>query len=328
MTKIRIANSEIEIGKKYVLDHRFDSKAPSMLQKIGATKFPFEGNDNVERIWFDENANRYDTGFDTNSPCLRLVKEDKERDELVKQYVKLIKKPYEDLYNVNLSPTHDNDFWREYKMTAYVNRQFDTENKKDLMELFHLLYSGVVCEKDEKDLTLKANAKFTLTSNEGLKSKAKDKVKVKFETSILFSTLVNGDREKLDLILQWIDRDDPSKIKGEDLSLIYYDIINGEGGVNFCERFTKAYEEYDTPIGKEKMEWFYAIRKLYNKRKIKHTKRGYVADGDEFLGNTLQNIAEFCLSDKNIQHNIIKELIQENPDIRKEVPEHLKPSKA
>ena len=73
------------------------------------------------------------------------------------------------------------------------------------------------------------------------------------------------------------------------------------------------------------MEWFYAINKLYAKRLIKKTGRGYVAsDGEIYLGNTLQNIAEFCLNTSSAQHEIISKMIEENPTVRRETPEHLK----
>ncbi len=325
-TKLRIANSEIELGNKYVLDHRLDASAPSYLQKIGATKYPFEDNHDIERVVFNEDLNMYDTGFDQSSPCLRIIKDETERVELVKQYQKYIQKPYEKLYNTSLSPNEDNPFWLKYEMRAFVNKQYDTNKPQDLMELFHLLNLGVACEKDEKSTILKANARFNIVSNENLKNKTKDKVKVKLETTSLFMTLLKGDRDKLNLILQWVDREDPSLVSNDDLALTYYPVINGDGGTQFSEKFKQAYDDYDTPKGQEKMEWFYAISKLYQKRKIQNTKRGYMY-GETFLGNTLQNVAEFCLNEKSSQHEIIKQLIEENPTVRREAPEHLKPQK-
>lgn len=323
MTKLRVANSFIELGKKYVLDHRPDSKAVNGMK--GMTKFPFDSNTTTEKVWFDEKRRQFDTGFYKESPCLKLITDDKEKDELVKQYVKYIKTPFEKTFNTDLDPAEKNEFWEDYKMEAWVNKSYDTNNINDLMELFHLLYMGAVCEKDEKNPVLRQDAQFILTSTEGIKSKSKDKVKIQAQTFLAFNTMLNGDRDKLDLLLQWIGKDDPSKVKSDDLSLIYYQVINGQDGLPFCEKFLQANEEYDTEKGKEKMEWFYAIRRLFNKRAIKKTNRGYVStDGEVFLGNTLQNIAEFCINDKSQQHNIITELIEGNPDVRRQTPEHLK----
>lgn len=326
-TKLRIANSFIEIGKKYVLDHKPDAKAPQGLKQM--TKFPFEGNKTVEKVYFDERRRQYDTCFHNESPSLRaLIKDDTERSALVKQYIKDIKNPYEKTYNADLEPSEKNTFWEEYRIEAWVNKQYDTTDLNDLMELFHLLYMGAVCEKDEKNPLLRQDASFVLTSTEKVKSKSKDKVKTQSSAFLLFNTLLNGDRDKLDLILQWLDKDDPSKIDSEDLGLIYYGVINGDKGVEFSERLLQAEKEYETEKGKEQMEWFYAIRRLFNKRKIKRTGRGYVsAEGEVFLGNTLQDVSKFCIDDNTIQSKIVQEMIEENPDVRRETPEHLKPKK-
>lgn len=326
MTKLRIANSEIELGSKYVLDHRPDPKAPEGLKDM--TKFPFDGNVTFEKVWFNDARRQYDTGFYDESPCLKIIKDEKQRTELVKQYVKYIKTPYEKTFNVSLDPSEKNDFWETYTIEAWVNKQYDTSNINDLMELFFILKNGAACEKDEKDPILRRDAQFLISSSEKIKNKSKQKVKTQAQTYMVFATMLNGDRDKLNLILQWLGKDDPSKVDSEDLGLIYYQIINGTDGVTFCEKFLQADEEFDTPAGKEKMEYFYAIKRLFDKRKIKRTNRGYVTtDGDIFLGNTLQNIAEFCINTSSAQHGLINDLIEEYPDVKRKKLEHLKATK-
>lgn len=323
-TKLRIANSWITIGKKYVLDHKPNPTGANGMKDM--TKFPFENNVTVEKVWFNEARRQFDTGFYNESPCLRVISDQGEKDALVKQYVKYIKTPYEKTFNEDLEPSEKNNFWENYKIEAWVNKTYDTTNINDLMELFHLLYNGAVCEKDEKNPILRQDAQFILTSTEKIKSKSKDKVKTQASAFLKFSTLANGDRDKLDLILQWLDRDDPSKLSNEDLGLIYYEIINGSKGLTFSEKFLEAEEEYETDKGKEKMEYFYAIRRLFNKRKIRKTQRGYVAtESDIVLGNTLQDVAKFCLNDQSQAYSIVNDLISENPDVRRVVQnEHIK----
>ena len=55
LTKIKIGNTIIEKGKKYILDHKFDGSAPDGLKKIEATRLPFEKNAIVDCITYDEN---------------------------------------------------------------------------------------------------------------------------------------------------------------------------------------------------------------------------------------------------------------------------------
>lgn len=322
---IRIANTTIVLGQKYTLDHKRDGSAPNGMQKIGASKFPFEGNDTVEKVWFNDARRQYDTGFYPESPCLSVIPQE-QRATLVKTYEEHIKNKYEKAFNVSLDPSEKNDFWENFTITAYVNKQFDTSKLDDLLELFYILYMGVACEKDEKNPFLNEDAQFIITSPVKMKNKSKDLTKMKLSVTTNFMTIMEADRAKLDLILQWIGKEDPKQIKDEDLGLIYYEIINNsKEGANFCEKFKSAVEEYETEKGKEKMEWFYSIKKLHNLRKIKKSNRGYVvAENDKFLGNTLQDVASFCLNENSEQRQIITELIEENPSVKKVEISHIK----
>lgn len=322
----RVANSIIEIGKKYVLDHKEDPSAPEGVKDF--KKYPFSNNTVVERVFFDSKRRQFDTCFYEESPSLAaLIPNKEEAKSLVALYKKHIKAPYEEKFNANLEPNESNSFWEDLKIEFYVNKQYDTTDANDLLELFLLLYMGAVCEKNEKNSLLTKDAAFVITSSEGVKNKAKNNIKKQTTAFLVFHNLLEGDRDKLNLILQWIDRDDPSKIEAEDLEQIYYQVINNkETGLQFSERFLEAESQYETDSGKEVMEWFYAIRRLYNLRHIKRTGRGYViSETEQIIGNTLQDAAKFCLNDTRPEHNAIVELIQKYPDIKREVPEHIKP---
>ena len=319
---MQVANSIIEIGAKYTLDNRPDPSAPAGMKEM--TKYPFPSNDTVERIYFDENTRQYDTGFYENSPCLKLIPEAK-RADYVKAYNTNIKNPYQKQLNADLGAEEKNDFWKSYYIKAWVNKQFDTNNINDLMELFHILNMGIACEKDEKNPVIRKDAQFIISSPGKVKGKAKELVNLRKNSVLKFLTILESDRDKLDLVLQWIGKDNPSKIASDDLSAIYYQVINDKNeGIKFCEQFITALDEYDSPVGKDKMEWFYGIRRLVNLRKIKLKSGRYVTvDQEIFLGNTLQDIAGFCINDKSAQHELIKELLEANPETKR--PEHIKP---
>lgn len=324
MAKIefQVANSMIELGAKYTLDYRPDPSAPEGMKKM--TKFPFEGNDTVEKVYFNDARRQYDTGFYEESPCLSVIPSER-RDELVKLYVKHIKLPYEKQFNVKLTPDEINTFWEDYYIKGWINKQFDTTNINDLLELFYILNMGVACEKDEKNPVLRKDAQFIISSPSKVKNKSKELTKTRTKSYLSFNTLLNGDRDKLDLILQWIGKENPSKVSAEDLDAIYYQVINDKNdGIAFCEQYLTALDEYETDRGREKMEWFYGIKRLFGLKKIKKTARGFVtSDQEVFLGNTLQDVAAFCTNENSQQHSIITELLEENPETKR--PEHLKP---
>ena len=320
--EFQVANSIIELGAKYTLDYRPDPSAPEGMKAM--TKFPFEGNDTIEKVYFNEARRQYDTGFYEESPCLSVIQKER-REDLVKAYVKHIKLPYEKQFNVKLTPDEINTFWEDYYIKGWVNKQFDTTNINDLLELFYILNMGVACEKDEKNPTLRKDAQFVISSPSKVKNKSKELINTRKNSYLKFNTILTTDRDKLDLVLQWVGKENPSEVKSDDLDAIYYQIINDKNdGIAFCEQFLTALDEYDTDKGKEKMEWFFGIRRLFGLRKIKKTARGYVtADQEIFLGNTLQDVASFCINDNTQQHNIVKDLLEEHPETKR--PEHIKP---
>lgn len=320
--EFQVANSIIELGAKYTLDYRPDPSAPEGMKAM--TKFPFEGNDTIEKVYFNEARRQYDTGFYEESPCLSVITKER-REDLVKAYVKHIKLPYEKQFNVKLTPDEINTFWEDYYIKGWVNKQFDTTNINDLLELFYILNMGVACEKDEKNPTLRKDAQFVISSPSKVKNKSKELINTRKNSYLKFNTILTTDRDKLDLVLQWVGKENPSEVKSDDLDAIYYQIINDKNdGIAFCEQFLTALDEYDTDKGKEKMEWFFGIRRLFGLRKIKKTARGYVtADQEIFLGNTLQDVASFCINDNTQQHNIVKDLLEEHPETKR--PEHIKP---
>lgn len=322
VTTLRIANTSIELGAKYTLDNRPDPSAPAGLREM--TKYPFEGNETKQRISFNEITTMYDTGFYEHSPCLKVIPE-AQREELVKAYIKHIKTPFEKQRNADLNPKESNEFWESFYITAWVNKQFDTNNITELVELFYILNLGIACEADERNPIIRQDAQFIISSPSKVKGKVKESVNKRKNSVLKFLTLLDTDRDKLDLVLQWIGKDNPSKVSSDDLSAIYYQVINDKNeGIKFCEQFLLALDEYDTSAGKEKMEWFYGIRRLLNLRKIKQKSGRYVTTDQEiWLGNTLQDIAAFCIDDTRQQHTIIKELLEANPETKR--PEHLKP---
>lgn len=324
-TTIRIANSVIELGAKYTLDNRPDPSAPDGLKEM--TKYPFQGNETKQRVSFSDITKLHDTGFYVHSPCLKIMKE-AEREEAVKNYIKYIKTPFEKQRNADLNEKENNPFWDDFFITAYVNRQFDTNNISELLELFYILNLGMACEADERDPFVRKDAQFLISSPSKVKGKAKENTNKRKSAYLKFNTILNGDRDKLDLVLQWIGKENPSKVDSDDLDATFYQIINDKNeGLKFCEQFTTALDEYETPVGKEKMEWFFGIRRLLNLRKIKQKSGRYVtADHQEtFLGNTLQDVSAFCLNDKSAQYTAIKELLEQNPETKR--PEHIKPKK-
>lgn len=318
--KFKVGNIDIVIGDKYVLDNKFDAGAPEALQKIETTKFPFTGSGVVDCVNFDSEKGIFDTGFYEDSYCLSQYNKD-EKKELVNIYNKQIKEPFEKLRgNIDLSPNADNKFWSDYRYEAYANKEFDTAKETDLMELFQVIVQGIACDKNEKNPFYRQNAQFVVSNPSLVKNKEKEKSKLRLKAIQALTTLADGDKDKLDLVLEYIGRDNTAKVDKEDLKLIYFEVFNDKkSGLQIAENFIEACDSYETEDGKYKMELFYAINKLYKLRKINKERRGFVTLDGIYLGNTLQDISKFCLNKDTAQYRAISALIDENPKVRREV---------
>lgn len=314
-TQIKIGNITIEIGKRYILDHKFDGSAPDGLKKIEATRLPFDRNSISDCVWYDETQRLYDTGFYPQSYCLSQYTPS-EREELVKVYNKQIREPYEKTVNVNLDSSSKNEFYKDYKFELYVNKEFDTTNPLDLFDLFNAILQTRVCAKDERNPFYNSDAQFNLSNPSEVKNKAKDKVKKRRQALEKFVTMVDNHRDKLNLVLEYIGRDNPEKIDNDDLKDIYFEIVHDKNtGMDFVDRFTEASSKYDTESGKEEMEFYAGVKRLLKASLIKKDKSGFkTANGDQFLGITLQDVATKCMNKDSIQYKTVLELLDELPE--------------
>ncbi len=314
-TEFKVGGITIKIGEKYILDH-----IPDPNSQVKTKKFPFEGSGVQDCVNFDLQKNIYDTGFYEGSYCLQAYSA-ADREELVPIYINQIKKPFEEFRNENLDHSSKNEFWGQYRYEAYVNKEFDTSKPDELFELFQIIIQGLAIDKNERNPFYKQGAQFIVSNPQITKNKNKERSKTKLDAIQKLAVLADGDKDKLDLILNFVRGESTNKVKKDDLKLIYFEVINDpNSGLDFSERFIEACESYETPTGKERMEYFHAINELVKLRKIKKDRRGYVTEnGGVFLGNTLQDISKFCLTKDSAQAKAIEELIEQNPQVRREV---------
>lgn len=314
VAEFKVGGIKIKLGEKYILDH-----IPDPNSQVKTKKFPFNGSGVMDCVNFDLQKNVFDTGFYEGSFCLQAYSAS-EREELVPIYISQIKKPFEEFRNENLDQSVNNLFWEKYRYEAYVNKVFDTDKPDERFELFQIIIQGLAIDKNERNPFYKQNAQFIVTNPQITKTKNKEKSRTKLNAIEKLTILADGDKAKLDLILNFVRGESTNKVEKEDLKLIYFEVINDpKSGFDFAERFVEACEDYETESGKDKMEYFHAVKELEKLRKIKKDRRGYVTEQGVFLGLTPQHIAEFCLISNSSQSKAIQELIEQNPQVRREV---------
>lgn len=305
--KIRVANTDIVIGETYEIVGKKDMSALEGLQKHNSTKWLIPGIKEFRGVLYDENQQRWDTGFEEDSDCNRTMPASA-RGAAVDSYVSLVQKPYEKWSRKDTNAVND-DFWSDYLFEIYTGKTFDTSNPKDLFDLFHALKQGKVCEVGEKDAVLQRTARYCIKNREQSVGLQEQKLLDKVEAFSTFTTLLDAlDPEKDDTlytILEWINI---TNIRGAEKDAIKRTVLrlfdNDKTGHDSIQRFLEAYNMTKSETQKEEMELFSMLNKLYVKRKIEYKRKEYWLD-EVRLGNTLKIAAKSAFNNPEVKEHII-----------------------
>ena len=302
--ELKIANTVIEFGKIYTIDHKYDGAAPDGMRGLGATKLPLAGIRNSEKIYFDEGRNAFDTGFYVQSICNGGLLE---ADELVRLYNLYIKEPYEERMSVNCSETNF-EFWERFSYSVAVNKTFDTKDPVQMFELFHALKQGVVCNKDEGNSYLQ-RAQFNISNDEAIRTKEDTKFDNKMRAVDTFSLLLKSDTTKLYTILEYLGATNPEATDKDVLKRTYLRRLDDtKTGTDLVTRFLEASDKYNEKQGQLEMQYFAMCQKLYFKKIIVKKQGSFYDDKGAMLANSLKDVASKCLlpTEKEMLDNLLE----------------------
>lgn len=139
-TIVEVNGLTIRKNALYKIVPKMDMTAPDGYQKLGTTKLPSEGIANTigcRYVIQDHSTNQgvYDTGFYVGSPCYAGMDETA-RKERVKVLKANIIVPYEAMHGEGKLENKNTEFWDSFGVTLYDGRVFNTENEKDLLDLY------------------------------------------------------------------------------------------------------------------------------------------------------------------------------------------------
>lgn len=295
-TEIKIANTLIEFGKTYAVDHKYDGTAPDGMKEIGATKFPLSGVAASTKVYFDENRNVFDTGFYVESICNRNILTKDNPEEIVRIYNEFIKEPYEKRMNVNCAESNF-DFWDNFGYVVKVNKSYNANDPVEMFQLFHALKQGMICNKGEKDSILQ-KAQFNISNFEAIKSKEDVKFDNKMKAVNTFNLLFASDEEKLYTILEYLQAVNPRGTAKDVLKRTYLrQLDDPKSGTDLVSRFLEASEKYNEVKGQLEMQYFAIAQKLYLKKAIIKKLGSFYDEEGKMLANSLKDIAKKCSMD-------------------------------
>lgn len=308
VVKLKIANTEFELGDILEITPKLDLDAPSGFQQHGTSKLLMSGIAEPFSIMFDEDLQMWDTGFDEIHPINDSLPKG-EKKAIVASYVKTIKEPYEKRFNKSLDSTDDNTFWPEYIVDLYKGRKFETTNIKDLLDLYLILRNGMACEEKEKNYHLK-KANYNIANVKQVQSIQEKKQDTVFSAMGTLKVMLDSFDPKKDdtiyTILEWINI---PNVRGADKETVKNVVLkqfgNEKTGYDTCRRFLNAYEMTEDKTKKEVMENFSVLNKLSQKRLIEFRKRQYFING-QLLGNNLKEAAENIKNDEEL-HSLVEE---------------------
>jgi len=305
-SKIKVANTEIIIGDTYEIIGKLDRLAPDGMQRKNTTKFLHEGNGENRGIPFIDETRKWDTGFEEFSLCnLDLL--ENEKTATVKNFNKLIREPYEKDFQVDCSATN-HDFWRTYTYELYTNKTFNTENPKDLFDLFHALKQGRVCEVGEKDSTLQ-KANYCVRNVSVTKSVEDQKIEEKYEAIAKFAVMLDAlDPVKDDTlysILEWLQVTGIRNAEKDTVRKMINKMFESPQGYDFARRFLEALKMSETDQGKTQMQYFSVLQKLNLKNKLEFKRQAYYFDGT-LVGNNLKEGSLRAINDAEFKNMLDK----------------------
>lgn len=313
---IKVANTTIVLGTTYDVIHKKDLDAPMPIKGIPTTKAQSPGIKHNSSVIFNEETRRWDTGFEVESIVCRSIPPE-EKKARIDAYVKMIQEPYEKYYRTDTNSIND-DFWGgndelgipPYQIQLWEGKSYNTNNPKDLFDLFQALIQGKVCEPGEKTADLQRSAVYCIKNVESSVSKEEQRLVNKAEAYATFQILLDSvDPEKDDTlytILEWLNY---SNIRGAEKDALRRTVLTAfeqeKTGQDTIERFLEAYKMSKADGTKKEMEMFSVLSKLHRKNKLEVIRKQFYLDG-VLLGNSLKEAAKIATIKPEIRDSILE----------------------
>lgn len=295
---IEVNGLVIKSDTLYRVSNKLDMDAPDGFIREGTSKIPSEGVGNIITCKYVEINDRegvYDTGFFAGSPCYR-GKTDAEQKSIIATLKKHIVKPFEDFYGKPDVLSHLNlDFWDNYTVEIFDGRVFNTNEPKDLLDLYIALRSYDLTPVGQEGNPAFARADYMIKDSDSALSIAKQRALDRMEALTNFGILLKEDPKLASHLLKALDAIRPN-VSMEERELKITLTMWLEKAITNPERFLSFYNKLETESGKDEIILLSNVKKLILSRKIRKEGREYLYDSN-VIGSDVINIV------KNLQKN-------------------------
>lgn len=306
--KVVVNGFEIESGKIYQVTPKPDEDAPDGFRKERTTKVLSPRI--TESIGCVKNAqtNTWDTGFYEYSPCYKHLPMN-QREEIVKNIVKNIKEPIENLYGGTNKLDQNNDaFWDEYSFELRNGEIFNTAEPKELLNLYMaILHRSLAPVKDASHTSYREAKYCVINKDEVINRKlSKD---LNYNKAIgNFWTLYENDKPKLIDVLGYLGLHATESTNEATLNNIVSNYLkNKQSGDQNVEIFLETFKKAKTEEGKAEIKLYGNLKDLAKKGVIIKEGTDYMLAGKP-IGSTFKIAASVVAKDQELQEAVITAL--------------------
>lgn len=287
----------------YKLAHKLDLDAPESWRAKGITKAPLTGD--TAFCKYDEEGERYDTGFELHSPRYKYVSQaakvaavDQLKKNIVTPFLSVIGKEEDELkmYNTN--------FWDNYIVNFNEQTSFNTTDPRKAMELYIAVTSGRVVPKDTKDVALEGTpyfdkASYIVYSESETYAQKTSVTGARFKAVSAFSEMLETNSDTLMKCLTYMGIETLGINGGSDLLSIFEKFV--EVDTAKIDKFNNVMELVSTEEGELEVQLYYALKYGKNPKIARHNNM-VVFDGVE-IGKTIREAAK-KLSKNNTEEGL------------------------
>lgn len=303
--KVTVHGFEIRSNTIYQVIPKPDEDAPDGFRKERTTKVLSPRISESVGCVKNPDTNTWDTGFYLYSPCYKHIPVD-EREIKVKNVVKNIKEPIENIYGGGDRLNQNNDdYWDDYGFEIRNGAIFNTAEPKDLLNLYMAILHGSLAPKESASTERFKGAMYCVVNkNEVIDRKlSKD---LNYNKAVgNFYTLMENDKASLIGILNYIGLH--ASISTDEITLnntVTNFLKNKQSGDQNTEIFLEAFKTARTESGKKEIQIYQNLKELAKKGAI--TKEGTEYRlGETSLGSSFKIAAKTVAKDQKLQEKLI-----------------------
>jgi hypothetical protein len=303
--KVLVHGFEIKSNTIYQVIPKPDEDAPDGFRRERTTKMLSPRISEIVGCIKNPNTNTWDTGFYVYSPCYNHLPME-QREIIVNSVVKNIKEPIENLYGGGNKLDQNNDeYWDEFAFELKNGAIFNTENPKDLLNLYMAVLHGTLAPKELASAERFKFASYCVVNkNEVIDRKLSKDLNYNKAVGNFFALLEN-DKETLVGILNYMGL--PATSGSDEVTLnntVTNFLKSKQSGEQNTEIFLDTFKIAKTEDGKKEISIYQNLKELFKQGKVTKDGMDYKL-GNEPIGASFKIAAKRVAGDQKLQEKLI-----------------------